>query len=63
MKPTEISEEEFYEINKEGIFYYKTDLNIHCKIVYKDRSQIIKNIWKNEKLAFEWMNQFITDFE
>lgn len=58
----ELTEDEFYEIKKQGIFYYKTELNIHCKVIYGDGSSVLKNIWKNEKLAFEWMNKFKEDF-
>lgn len=61
----ELTEDEFYSLEKGkdiGIFYYKS---IHprwyCASFKKDREPI-RNIWNNEKMAFDWMRKVEKSF-
>lgn len=59
MKPTELTEEDYYEKKDLGVFYYRdVDGRFHCRVVLPNK-KIIMNIWINEKLAFDWMNKYI----
>ena len=58
MKPIELAEDDFYDKKDLGIFYYKdVDERFHCRVVLPDK-EFLRNIWQNEKLAFDWMDGF-----